>query len=258
MLGSELLDGLLEPVAEDRLSAQEAIDIATGKAAKRRSKAAARASSALGAAGAGAGERTMRMPDGSIVKVVGGGAVRPLPRGVKKPAGTRVVLDRSPGRLDLEIPPEGLSGNSVGTGVFAVAWNAFVAVSAGFMCREVWHWVVFVVRHVLATGCIGARGTWAKNMSCAEATRTATFTRLLQLAPKFYSFPLQFWTFSALASGGILFALFSAPFWYAGWQLAGQAFGGALTKERFAVGRNKFRLAQVGGFFLPVVVLLAL
>lgn len=57
--------------------------------------------------------------------------------------------------------------------------------------------------------------------------------------------PLQFWTFSALASGGVLFALFSAPFWYAGWQLAGQAFGGALTKERFAVGRNKFRLAQV-------------
>lgn len=54
----------------------------------------------------------------------------------------------------------------------------------------------------------------------------------------------QFWTFSALASGGILFALFSAPFWFAGWQLAGQAFGGALTQERFAVGRSKFRLAQ--------------
>lgn len=118
-------------MAEDRVTAQEAIDIATGKAAKRRRKAAAAAqpSGPAGASVLGAGERTMRMPDGSIVKIVGGGAVRPLPRNVKRPAGTRVLLERSPGRLDLEIPPEGLSGNSVGTGVFAVAWNAFVAVS---------------------------------------------------------------------------------------------------------------------------------
>lgn len=53
--------------------------------------------------------------------------------------------------------------------------------------------------------------------------------------------------FSAIASGGILFALFSAPFWFAGYQLAGQALGGALTHERFAVGRKHWRLAQVGG-----------
>lgn len=52
--------------------------------------------------------------------------------------------------------------------------------------------------------------------------------------------------FSALASGGILFALFSAPFWFAGYQLAGQAFAGALMHERFAIGRSKWRLAQVG------------
>jgi hypothetical protein len=99
---------------------------------------------------------------------------------VRKPAGTRVVLDRSAARLDIDIPPEGLSGSSLGTGLFAVAWNAFVA----------------------------------------------------------------FWTFSALASGGVLFALFSAPFWFAGVQLAGQAFGGALMHERFAIGRSKFRLSQ--------------
>jgi len=30
--------------------------------------------------------------------------------------------------------------------------------------------------------------------------------------------------------GGILFALFSTPFWFAGAQLARQAFGGALLK----------------------------
>jgi hypothetical protein len=52
-------------------------------------------------------------------------------------------------------------------------------------------------------------------------------------------------TFSAIASGGILFALFSAPFWFAGYQLAGQAFAGALMHERFAIGRNKWRIAQV-------------
>lgn len=51
--------------------------------------------------------------------------------------------------------------------------------------------------------------------------------------------------FSAIASGGILFALFSAPFWFAGYQLAGQALGGALTHERFAIGRKRWRLAQV-------------
>ncbi len=45
------------------------------------------------------------------------------------------------------------------------------------------------------------------------------------------------WTVSALASGGLLFALFSAPFWLAGAQLAKGALGGALMRERFAVGR---------------------
>jgi hypothetical protein len=102
-------------------------------------------------------------------------------RPVKKPAGSRVQLTNTSGRLDIEIPPQGLSGANIGTGLFAVAWNAFVA----------------------------------------------------------------FWTVSALAGGGILFALFSAPFWYAGVQLAGQALGGALLRERFAIGRQKFRIAQV-------------
>jgi hypothetical protein len=60
-------------------------------------------------------------------------------------------------------------------------------------------------------------------------------------------------TISAIASGGILFALFSAPFWFAGYQLAGQAFAGALMHERFAVGRNKWRLAQVGLGILLII-----
>ncbi len=52
------------------------------------------------------------------------------------------------------------------------------------------------------------------------------------------------WTVGALASGGLLFALFSAPFWLAGVQLAQGALGGALTRERFAVGPTRWRLGQ--------------
>lgn len=48
-------------------------------------------------------------------------------RPVRKPAGSRVQLDRTAGKLDIDIPPEGLSGANVGTGLFALAWNAFVA-----------------------------------------------------------------------------------------------------------------------------------
>ena len=36
---------------------------------------------------------------------------------------------------------------------------------------------------------------------------------------------MAFWTFSAVAGGGLLFGLFSLPFWAAGYQLAKQAFG---------------------------------
>lgn len=46
---------------------------------------------------------------------------------VRKPAGSRVQLSASPGRLDVDIPSQGLSGDNIGTGLFALAWNAFVA-----------------------------------------------------------------------------------------------------------------------------------
>lgn len=168
---SELLDGLLEPLAEDRLTPQEALDIVTGKAAKRRKRAAEQQQ----AAAAAAPRSVVRLPDGSLYRPPS------MPSGpVRKPAGSRVSLESSGGKLDIDIPPQRLSSSNVGTGLFALAWNAFVA----------------------------------------------------------------FWTFSAIASGGILFALFSAPFWFAGYQLAGQALGGALTHERFAIGRKRWRLAQ--------------
>ena len=132
----------------------------------------------------------VRLPDGSLLPVTAVPRGRgigntnnnsSLARGARKPAGTRVRLERTPGRLDVEIPPEGLaSSNTVGQGLFALAWNGFVA----------------------------------------------------------------FWTFSALASGGVMFALFSAPFWFAGAQLAQQALSGAFSRERLALGRRRWRLAQ--------------
>lgn len=39
-----------------------------------------------------------------------------------------MILDRSPSRLDVIIPPKGLTMDTGFTGAFAVAWNAFVAV----------------------------------------------------------------------------------------------------------------------------------
>lgn len=45
-------------------------------------------------------------------------------------------------------------------------------------------------------------------------------------------------------TGGILFALFSLPFWFAGVQIGRQAVVGALMRERFAIGPNRFRVGQ--------------
>jgi hypothetical protein len=48
-------------------------------------------------------------------------------RPVRRPAGSRVVLDETAGRLDIDIPPQPLGSANIGTGLFALAWNAFVA-----------------------------------------------------------------------------------------------------------------------------------
>jgi hypothetical protein len=194
---AELLEGLLEPLPEDRMTAAEALEVAGGGAKQGRRRRERRGSQRGddGPAGGARDQMVVRMPDGSLLPVtsVPAGGMRrgaavttsdrdggPLARGARRPAGTRVRLERTAGRLDLEIPPEGLSGQAAGAGLFALAWNGFVA----------------------------------------------------------------FWTFSALASGGVLFALFSAPFWFAGAQLAQQALSGAFSRERLALGRRRWRLAQ--------------
>jgi hypothetical protein len=57
-------------------------------------------------------------------------ACRPpsMPTGpVRKPAGSRITAENTAGKLDIDIPPQGLGGSNIGTGLFALAWNAFVA-----------------------------------------------------------------------------------------------------------------------------------
>jgi hypothetical protein len=52
------------------------------------------------------------------------------------------------------------------------------------------------------------------------------------------------WTAGAIASGGILFALFSLPFWFAGGQLVTQTLLPALLRENLELGRNRFKLSR--------------
>ncbi|KAG2493916.1 hypothetical protein HYH03_007852 [Edaphochlamys debaryana] len=173
-----LLDGLLEPLAEDRLTAEEAQRVLQGKPLS-----SSRDKATSGFAARKALRRAPPPPPQSVeeafLQQMAAASRAPAVR-VGRPAGTRVQLSSSDSRLDIEIPPRGFTADSAFTGAFAVAWNAFVAI----------------------------------------------------------------WTFSALASGGILFALFSAPFWLAGAQLAKGALGGALTRERLAIGPRRWRLGQ--------------
>ena len=55
---------------------------------------------------------------------------------------------------------------------------------------------------------------------------------------------VAFWTISAVAGGGLLFGLFSLPFWAAGYQLARQAFGHQFV--RWAQGMAGGRMLGVG------------
>ncbi|KAL2642120.1 hypothetical protein R1flu_009707 [Riccia fluitans] len=72
-------------------------------------------------------------------------------RSFSKPAGTKVNLVRTSDALQIEIPPVGLTAETVGTGSFAVAWNAFIVFwtasairgGAGFMSLfSIPFWVV--------------------------------------------------------------------------------------------------------------------
>jgi hypothetical protein len=62
-----------------------------------------------------------------VPPLVSGGSSRPSRR-IRKPSGTRVVVERfGSTKLVVAIPPAGVTGESASVGGFAVAWNAFVA-----------------------------------------------------------------------------------------------------------------------------------
>ncbi|EFN53197.1 hypothetical protein CHLNCDRAFT_32227, partial [Chlorella variabilis] len=144
-----VVDGLLEPVPEDRLPAEDALALLTGK--PRRARSGQQEAYALAPADA------YSSPDAAVAR--------------RRPAGSKIEVKKRGPRLEIDIPPAGFSGDSIATGAFAIAWNSFVA----------------------------------------------------------------FWTISAVAGGGLIFGLFSLPFWAAGYQLAKQAFGRQFIRERLVV-----------------------
>ncbi|GMH36972.1 hypothetical protein BSKO_04845 [Bryopsis sp. KO-2023] len=91
----DLLEGLLEPLPEDRISARDALQLLKPEESRN--------------------QRTNRM----------GGRVK-RKRKNPQPAGSRCQVEKSRSRLVVEVPPAGFTGDSVMTGSFAVAWNAFV------------------------------------------------------------------------------------------------------------------------------------
>jgi hypothetical protein len=98
-----VVEGLLEPDAADRLSADEAAALLAGGAPRPR--------------GAAVG--------GSLFGGRRAAAARGAPR---RPAGSRVRVSRRGATLEVDIPPARLDAEALSTGSFALVWNAFVAV----------------------------------------------------------------------------------------------------------------------------------
>ena len=184
-----VVEGLLEPVLEDRLTAEEAMALLTGRSGRSMN----RKSGGDGGGGGGVGGSVFRnraangsssssstrntsSPSMTVQARPSGGAGVSL----RKPPGSRIIIKKRGPRLEIEIPPAKFDSSTVATGGFALAWNAFVA----------------------------------------------------------------FWTVSAFAGGGILFALFSIPFWVAGASLAKQAFGRQFLREHLEIGLGKWKLKQ--------------
>ncbi|MGF1461070.1 MAG: serine/threonine protein kinase [Leptolyngbyaceae cyanobacterium] len=92
---ADWLEGLLEPLLEDRFASAESALEALTRPTSRRPPLLARDSAWV-------------MPH--------------------KPAGSKVQLSRSQYRLSLQIPPAGLRGETVGLGLFALFWNGFILV----------------------------------------------------------------------------------------------------------------------------------
>jgi hypothetical protein len=156
----------------------QAIDILDGKAVQLASERTS----------ATAGIATRRSAKGGLPFVAQQSMIQPWRQGpTAKPAGSRIILEASTDSIVMESPKDGLSGSTLSTGAFAVAWNSFVA----------------------------------------------------------------FWTVGALTGGGVLFALFSIPFWFAGGSLVRQTLLGALLQETVRLDSKGWsvrqELAQLSG-----------
>lgn len=144
--------GLLETIPEDRLDADKALDIL----------------------------RANNISQGRVWGSRFGRTSAIQQSKIRKPVGTKVVVQQSEESLTIYIPPANFDSNSISNGVFALIWNGFV----------------------------GA------------------------------------WTVSAFASGGILFGLFSIPFWMAGATLAKTAIGRQFVCEKMAIGSATWKLEK--------------
>ena len=180
-----VVEGLLEPVVEDRLRADQALKILTGKNQEMKSNIAlSDYSTSRGRGIGGSAFRQKKLRGGfpeTAIDIPSWKSQIPESVGIsRKPAGSRIIVTSTGNRLIIEIPPAKFDSSAAMTGGFALAWNSFVA----------------------------------------------------------------FWTISALAGGGILFALFSIPFWFAGIDLVKKSFGRQFIKEKLEIGSRKWSLQQ--------------
>eukprot|EP00873_Tetraselmis_striata_P000501 jgi/Tetstr1/420765/TSEL_011842.t1 len=104
----ELLNGLLDPLPEDRMTAKEALAVLKGR---RKPEPTIRFEAP---AAPGSRMPAQRLPANKLVR---------------KPAGTRATVTRSAvtGATVIEIPPAKFGMDTAGSGTFAVMWNLFVA-----------------------------------------------------------------------------------------------------------------------------------
>jgi serine/threonine protein kinase len=187
-----LVEGLLEPVAEDRLSAEEALGVVRGDSYRRgqMSSSSGNSRQVEGRRWRSTGEligskfsqpqqqQQQQQQQQPGLTAIGGNSNKVVPR--RQPVGSNITVLKKGRLLTINIPPAGIGGTDMATGAFAIAWNAFVAI----------------------------------------------------------------WTVGAFTGGGILFALFSLPFWFAGFQIAKQAVGRSFIRERLEIGPNRWRLKQ--------------
>jgi eukaryotic-like serine/threonine-protein kinase len=150
----DMVEGLLEPVLEDRLSAEEALNILTGITNSGVQKASRNGSRNGGGGNGSARKRSDGAVGGSVFgsnSSYNNTAPSYLQQGsrespsfvdprrfsgttgmtLRKPPGSRIEVTKKGPRLEIKIPPARFDGDTAANGAFAIAWNAFVAFWTG-------------------------------------------------------------------------------------------------------------------------------